>query len=112
MSQLNSEGEFLQDISGNTDLIDHILWEKYGEQVRFTVSEFLGNTYFGIRYWYLDLEDVWRPTSRGFSIPFTLDSTTRLFKALATCLSKAELLQEVLEHVDNVEIEEVEKAED
>lgn len=86
----------------NQDYVDHseeqsvILWEKPdGQQVRLTVSEFRGNLYIGIRYWIMDLENEWVPTKAGFSIPYTLDSTSRLYSALVQILSEAEVLQEV-----------------
>lgn len=88
----------------NQDYIEHteeqsvLLWEKDGEEVRLTVSEFKGNLYLGIRYWIQDIENEWIPTRSGFSIPYNLDSVSRLYSALVKLLSEAEVLQEVIEH--------------
>lgn len=62
-----------QNYEGHVDDQSIILWEKEGEQVRLTVSEFRGNLYMGIRYWLLDINDEWFPTKSGFSFPYTLD---------------------------------------
>lgn len=85
-----------QDYVGHEDEQSVILWTKAdGQQVRLTVSEFQGNLYLGIRYWLLGIDDEWFPTRAGFSIPYTLDTTARLFSALAEILSEAEVLHEV-----------------
>lgn len=86
-----------QDYVGHEDEQSVIIWEKDdGQQVRLTISEFRGNLYLGIRYWIMDLENEWVPTKAGFSMPYNLDSTSRLFKALVEILSEAEVLQEVM----------------
>lgn len=87
-----------QDYTEHTDEQSVILWEKDGEEVRLTVSEFRGNLYLGIRYWIQDIENEWIPTRSGFSIPYNLDSVSRLYSALVKLLSEAEVLQEVIEH--------------
>lgn len=93
----------------HVDEQDVILWEHKGEQVRFTVSEFRGNLYMGIRYWIHNMEEEWIPTKAGFSIPYNLDTTARLFKALTQILSKAEVLEEVMKHAEEVEVRTVDK---
>lgn len=86
-----------QDYEGHEEQQSVVLWEKSdGQQVRLTVSEFRGNLYLGIRYWIMDLDNEWTPTKAGFSIPYTLDSTSRLYSALVKILSEAEVLQEVI----------------
>lgn len=89
-----------QDYSGHSDEQSVLLWEKEGEQVRLTVSEFRGVLYLGIRYWLLDIEENWFPTKAGFSIPYTLDTTVRLFSALVDILSEGEVLHEVMKRVE------------
>lgn len=75
------------------------LWVKNGEEVQFAISEFRGNLYMGIRLWLQDATDeTWFPTRAGFSIPFNIDTSARLFKALVKTLSKAEVLDEVIKH--------------
>lgn len=87
-----------QDYEGHEDEQTIVLWEKPdGQQVRLTVSEFRGNLYFGIRYWIMDIENEWVPTKAGFSMPYNLDTVSRLFSALVELLSEAEVLQEVID---------------
>lgn len=93
----NQNEKVNQDYVGHTDEQSVILWQKEdGQQVRLTVSEFRGNLYLGIRYWIMDLENEWVPTKAGFSIPYTLDSVSRLYSALVQILSEAEVLHEVI----------------
>lgn len=78
------------------------LWVKNGEEVHFSISEFRGNYYMGIRLWLQDATDEsWFPTRAGFSIPFNIDTSARLFRALAQILSKAEVLDEVIKHTQD-----------
>lgn len=84
-----------QDYSGHEDDQSYVVFEKEGEQMRLTVSEFRGNLYFGIRYWMQDITGEWFPTKSGFSMPYNLDTTTKLFKAFTKILSNSEVLHEV-----------------
>lgn len=102
------DGIVRQDNEGHSDQQSVPLWVKNGEEVHFTISEFRGNLYMGIRLWLQDASDEsWFPTRAGFSIPFTLDTSARLFKALVGILSKAEVLEEVIKHTEDVESIEV-----
>lgn len=89
------EGRVNQDYDNHSDDQSIVIYEREGEQIRMTVSEFRGNLYFGIRYWLLTIDDEWIPTKSGFSWPYTLDSTSRLFNAFTQILSKSEVLHEV-----------------
>lgn len=84
--------------TGHEDKLDAIIFEneEYGVQVRFTVSEFMGRHYMGIRKWYLGFEGEWLPTREGFSWPYELDSMTKLYGAFAEILSKAEITEDVI----------------
>lgn len=94
------EGKANQDYEGHTDEQSVVLWEKPdGQQLRLTVSEFRGELYLGVRLWLLDIEDNWFPTKSGFSVPYNLFTTSKMFSALTTMLSESEVLDEVLEHV-------------
>ena len=73
--------------------------EEKGFQYRLTVSEFRGKFYFGIRKWIVDVNEDWFPTKEGFTIPYNINTTSSLFSALTTILSKAEVLTEVLEKI-------------
>lgn len=91
-----------QNYDGHVDDQSIILWEKEGEQVRLTVSEFRGNLYMGIRYWLLDINDEWFPTKSGFSFPYTLETTSHLFYAFTQILSESEVLQEVQKRAEEL----------
>lgn len=84
-----------QDYVGHEEDQSYVIHEREGEQVRLTVSEFRGNLYIGIRYWLLGLDDQWFPTRSGFSMPYTLESTSRMFQAFTKILSNSEVLHEV-----------------
>lgn len=85
-----------QDYVGHVDDQSIVIWEREeGQQVRLTVSEFRGNLYLGIRYWLQDIEGEWFPTKSGFSMPYTLETTSHLFKAFTKILSNSEVLLEV-----------------
>lgn len=84
-----------QDYVGHVDEQSIVIYEKEGEQIRMTVSEFRGNLYFGIRYWLEDIEGNWFPTKSGFSMPYTLETTSSVFQAFTKILSNAEVLHEV-----------------
>lgn len=91
-----------QNYEGHVDDQSIILWEKEGEQVRLTVSEFRGNLYMGIRYWLLDINDEWFPTKSGFSFPYTLETTSQLFYAFTQILSESEVLHEVQKRAEEL----------
>lgn len=91
-----------QNYEGHVDDQSIILWEKEGEQVRLTVSEFRGNLYMGIRYWLQDITGEWFPTKSGFSFPYTLETTSQLFYAFTQILSESEVLQEVQKRAEEL----------
>ena len=80
-------------------LLSEVIFESdfKGIQIRLTVSEFRGKYYLGLRKWVVNLEEDWLPTKQGFSWPYSLETTSALFKALTLILSKAEVLHEVVE---------------
>lgn len=82
------------------DLLDLIILEnpQKGIQYRLAISEFRGVLYLGVREWYADFENKFSPTSNGFSMPYTLHSSSALFQALKSLLSQAETLEEVKEN--------------
>lgn len=99
---VEDEGVVRQENEMYSDECSIPLWVKNGEEVHFTISEFRGNLYMGIRLWLQDATDEsWFPTRAGFSIPFTIDTSARLFKALVQILSKAEVLDEVIQHTQD-----------
>lgn len=88
-------GNTNQNYDDHSDEQNIVIFEKPGEQVRLTVSEFRGNYYFGMRLWLEDIKGEWFPTKSGFSFPYNIDTTATLFSALTKILSRAEVLEEV-----------------
>lgn len=95
------------DFEGHEDRLDAVIFEneEYGTQVRFTVTEFMDRYYIGFRRYYLSFEGEWLPTKVGFSFPYNLRTTTRLFKAFCKLLSKAEVLEEVYRESEKKDVE-------
>lgn len=79
------------------DVLDAVIFEntEWGKQVRMTVSKFRDNHYLGLREYYLDFSGDWLPTKNGMSFPYNLDTTTNMFQAFTSILSRAEVLAEV-----------------
>lgn len=90
---------------GHTDELSAVITEnkEYGKQVRMTVSEFMGNHYLGIREYYLDFDEEWKPTRNGMSFPYNLDTTTNMFQAFTNILSRAEVIAEVFKNSEAIE---------
>jgi hypothetical protein len=85
-------------LQGHTDLVESVILENDTKdiQYRFTISEFRGVHYISIREWYLDFEGEYSPSKNGVTLPYSLHTTTRLYKALTGILSDAEVLDEVI----------------
>jgi len=62
-------------------------------QVRLVVSTFRGVEYLGIRKYYLDFEEEWKPSNEGISMPLDLNNSKELFIGLTEILSLAESKQ-------------------
>lgn len=92
---------------GHEDVLDAVIFEnkEWGKQVRMTVSEFLGNHYLGLREYYLDFSGDWLPTKNGMSFPYNLDTTTNMFQAFTSILSRAEVLAEVFKLSEERDLE-------
>mgnify|MGYP006143746255 FL=1 len=88
---------------GFTDVAEHIIIENEakGIQYRFTISTFRDKTYMGIREWYMNFEGEYAPSKNGVTLPYSLHTTSRLYNALKSTLSTAEVLDEVIEEVRN-----------
>ena len=85
---------------GHTDILDVVILDNpsKGVQYRLTVSEFRESLYMGVREWYASFDNCFAPSNNGFNMPYTLHSTSALFLALSTLLSRAEIKEEVLQH--------------
>ena len=59
-------------------------------QVRLTISTFRGIEYLGLRKYYLDFEEEWKPSKEGISMPLDFDNSRNLFEGLVEILSLAE----------------------
>jgi len=62
-------------------------------QVKLIVSTFRGVEYLGIRKYYLDFDEEWKPSNEGISIPLDLNNSKELFIGLTEILSLAESKQ-------------------
>lgn len=85
------------DISEYTDLLTVTLLDipAKGIQYRLSVSEFLGRHYFSIREWYHSYEGCFAPSNNGFTMPYSLHSSSMMYQGLKALLSEAETLDEV-----------------
>ena len=83
----------------HTDLIETVILENdaKGIQYRFTISEFRDVTYIGIREWYQDFDGEFAPSNNGMTLPYSLHTTSRLYGALTSILSDAEVLDAVIQ---------------
>lgn len=73
--------------------------ENFGDkQVRLTINEFRGTEYLHLREYYQDLDENWLPSSKGISLPLTIDNSKELFTGLLEILSLAESKELILKH--------------
>jgi len=59
-------------------------------QVRLTVSTFRGVEYLGLRKYYMDFDEEWKPTPDGISFPIDFHNSRELFIGLTEIISLAE----------------------
>tara|TARA_S200002703_G_scaffold118877_2_gene104583 strand:- start:258 stop:536 length:279 start_codon:yes stop_codon:yes gene_type:complete len=89
-----------------TDIYSKVIEESDTDQIRLTINEFRGVEYLHLRRYYLDFEEVWRPTKDGISMPLEFDNIRELFIAITEILSLAEsrdlLKQHFKELIDEI----------
>ena len=90
----------MSSLEEHEDLIEvpFLIDENKGILYKLCVTEFRDKNYLSIRQWYLNFEGEWAPTKNGFTTLYTLDTVSALFNGLAELLSKAEVLETVLQH--------------
>lgn len=71
-------------------------------QVRLTVSTFRGIEYLGIRKYYMDFEEEWKPSKEGVTMPIDFSNSKELFIGLTEILSLAESKQVLEEHFSDL----------
>lgn len=71
-------------------------------QVRLTISTFRGIEYLGVRKYYLDFEEEWKPSREGLSMPLDFDNSRNLFVGLVEILSLAESKEIIEEHFSDL----------
>lgn len=71
-------------------MMNKIISESKNKQVRLTINEFRGVEYLHIREYYLSFEEEWCPSSKGISLPLSIEITYLLFEGLAEIISLAE----------------------
>jgi hypothetical protein len=69
-----------------------------GHQIRLTISTFRGIEYLGLRKYYLDFEEEWKPSKEGISMAVDFSNTRELFIGLTEILSLAESKEVIEEH--------------
>lgn len=65
--------------------------------VLFTVSEFAGKEYLHLREYYQDFSGELKPTNKGVSMEYSMQSAKDLFKAFMGVLSNTEFYDIVME---------------
>ena len=68
------------------------------EQIRLVVNTFRDIEYLSIRKYYLDLDEEWKPTPIGISIPLTIENSREIFIGLTEILSLAESKEVIEKH--------------
>tara|TARA_Y100000389_G_scaffold36982_1_gene31364 strand:+ start:2619 stop:2921 length:303 start_codon:yes stop_codon:yes gene_type:complete len=71
-------------------------------QTRLTISTFRGIEYLGVRKYYLDFTEEWKPSSEGISMPLDFDNSRNLFIGLVEILSLAESKEIIEEHFSDL----------
>jgi hypothetical protein len=71
-------------------------------QTRLTISTFRGVEYLGVRKYYLDFTEEWKPSSEGISMPLDFDNSRNLFIGLVEILSLAESKEIIEEHFSDL----------
>ena len=82
-------------LEGHTDVLSVMLYSDEYKQVKLTITEFRGENYLAVREWYKDFDEKFYPSNNGVTLPYTLDTTSKLFHSLKSLLSEAETLSEV-----------------
>lgn len=65
-----------------------------------SVSEFHDKMYLNIRKQFLSFEGEYIPSKEGVSMPFTLETTSNVFRAFAEILSSTESEKEMVRIID------------
>ena len=71
-------------------------------QTRLTISTFRGVEYLGVRKYYLDFTEEWKPSSEGIAMPLDFDNSRNLFVGLVEILSLAESKEIIEEHFSDL----------
>jgi hypothetical protein len=92
-----------EDIEQLQDLGSKVICDKGDKQLRLAVSEFRDVLYISLRWWNLSFdEETYYPTKEGVTMPYTLDTVSRLWDNLVDLLSDAEVLDKLVEHGVNL----------
>lgn len=80
------------------ELFSRIIEDFGDKQVRLTINNFRDVEYLHLREYYQDMDENWLPSSKGISIPLTIDNSKELFAGLLEILSLAESKELIKEH--------------
>jgi len=80
-------------------LFEHVVhYDEFKEiQVRLTVNTFRGVEYLHVRKYYLDFDEIWKPSPEGVAMPLSLENSRELFIGLSKILAEAESVEIVEE---------------
>ena len=90
---------FPEEIEQLQDLGSKVVCDKGDKQLRVAVSEFRDTLYISYRWWKLSYdEETYYPTKEGVTIPYNLDTVSKLWNSLVELLSEGEVLETLMEH--------------
>lgn len=99
MRSLRKQPVFPEDIEQLQDLGSKVVCDKGDKQLRVAVSEFRDTLYISYRWWKLSFdEETYFPTREGVTIPYTLDTTSKLYTSLVELLSEGEVMHTLQEN--------------
>lgn len=88
-----------EEIQELEDLGSRVVCDKGNTQLRVAVSEFQGQLYLSFRWWNLNFEeDDYYPTREGITLPYNLDTVSKLWDSLVDLLSESEVITKLVEH--------------
>ena len=77
-------------------IYEKVIQETDTEQVRLVINTFRDTEYISIRKYYLDFEEVWKPSKDGITMPIDFNNTRNLLAGMLEIVSLAES-KEVIE---------------
>lgn len=90
---------FPEEVEQLQDLGSKVVCDKGDKQLRIAVSEFRDTLYISLRWWKLSFdEETYFPTKEGVTLPYTLDTTSKLYNSFVELLSEGEVMHTLIEN--------------